>query len=200
MTSNQIFVSLKLTAAVTSLSAVMIAGNETVSSANAQPSVASQIEQPVESKAAQALSRTELLQLEDIARRAQSMMSVATFTSTRVWPHGVRDRQGRLGIFLSSQRTLFNKPTIDMVKAKEAWVVFGLLAAVKYSEGSQVGHVAFTDISGETGERWYYDISMDEARGIHELIVRGILRPEDAFKLIEAAWQKVTPQHEYAVN
>jgi hypothetical protein len=141
-----------------------------------------------------------LLPLEAIARRAQSMMEVASFTPTRVWPHGVRDRQGRLGIFVSSGRPILHDPTPAMVQAKEAWVVFGLIAAVKYSEGSQVGHVAFTDSNGETGERWYYDISMAEAREIHELMVRGILRPENAFKLIEAAWQKVTPQHEYAVN
>lgn len=200
MTSNQMFLGLKLTTAASLLSALMIAGNETVSSANAQPLVVTRNAESVESKAARALSRAELLPLEAIARRAQSMMSVVRFTPTRVWPHGVRDRQGRLGIFLSSERPLFNDPTIDMVKAKEAWVVFGLLAAVKYSEGSQVEHVAFTDRSGETGERWYYDISMAKAREIHELIVRGILRPEKAFKLIEAAWQKVTPQHEYAVN
>lgn len=200
MTSNHILVGLNLTTAVTLLSAVMIAGNETVSSANAQSSAASQSARPVESKAARALSRAELVPLEAIARRVQSMMSVATFTPTRVWPHGVRDQQARLGIFLSSERPLFNDHTPAMVQAKEAWVVFGLVAAVKYSEGSQVGHVAFTDSSGETGERWYYDISMAEAREIHELLVRGILRPENAFKLIEAAWQKITPQHEYAVN
>jgi len=200
MTSNHILVGLKLTTAVTLLSALMSAGNETVASANAQPSVASQSAQPFERKAAQALSRAELLPLEAIAQRAQSMMSVATFTPTRVWPHSVRDRQGRLGIFLSSGRPLFNDPTLSIVKAKEAWVVFGLVAAVKYSEGSQVGHVAFTDSSGETGERWYYDISMAEAREIHALMLRGILRPENAFKFIEAAWQKVTPQHDYAVN
>jgi hypothetical protein len=200
MTSQHLLTGLNLATAVTLLSALMFAGNETVSSASEQSSVASQSSQPAESKVARALSRAELLPLEAIARRVQSMMSVATFTPTRVWPHGVRDRQGRLGIFLSSGRPLFNDPTLAIVKAKEAWVVFGLVAAVKYSEGSQVGHVAFTDSSGETGERWYYDISMAEAREIHALMLRGILRPENAFKFIEAAWQKITPQHEYAVN
>ncbi len=200
MTSNHILVGLKLTTAVTLLSALMSAGNETFASANAQPSVASQSAQPFESKAAQALSRAELLPLEAIAGRAQSMMSVAKFTPTRVWPHGVRDRQGRLGIFLSSGRPLFNDPALSIVKAKEAWVVYGLVAAVKYSEGSQVGHVAFTDSSGETGERWYYDISMAEARKIHEMLISGILRLENAYSLIEAVWKKVTPQHEYAAN
>jgi hypothetical protein len=112
----------------------------------------------------------------------------------------VRDQQGRIGLFLSSERPLFGDPTPDINQAKEAWVVFGLVAAVKHSEGRQVGHVAFTDSKGETGERWYYDISMAEAREIHELMLRGILRPGNAFKLIEATWQKVTPQHEYAVN
>ncbi|MCX6851102.1 MAG: hypothetical protein NTY98_19505 [Verrucomicrobia bacterium] len=200
MTSNPILVCLNLTTAVTLLSAVMLAGNETVSSANAQSSAASQSAQPAKSKAERALSRSELLPLEAIARRVQSMMSVATFTPTRVWPHGVRDRQERLGIFLSSERPLFNDPTPAMVQAKKAWVVFGLVAAVKYSEGSQVGHVAFTDSRGETGERWYYDISMAEAREIHEMLICGIVQPENAFRLIEAAWQKVTTDHVLAAK
>jgi hypothetical protein len=192
MTSNPILVCLNLTTAVTLLSAVMIAGNETTSSANAQSSATSPSAQPVKSKAERALTRSELLPLEAIARRVQSMMSVATFTPTRVWPHGVRDYQGRLGIFLSSERPILHDAAPETVLAKEAWVVFGLVAAVKYSEGSQVGHVAFTDSRGETGERWYYDISMSEAREIHEMLISGILQPENAFRLIEAAWQKVT--------
>uniref|UniRef100_UPI003782FFEC hypothetical protein n=1 Tax=Prosthecobacter sp. TaxID=1965333 RepID=UPI003782FFEC len=153
-----------------------------------------------ESKAARALSRAELLPLEAIARRAQSMMEVASFTPTRVWPHGVRDQQGRIGLFLSSQRPLFGDPTPEIVQAKEAWVVFGLVAAVKYSEGSQIRHIAFTDSQGETSERWYYDISMVEAREIHEMLIRGIVRPENAFNLIEAAWQKVTAEHHLALQ
>jgi hypothetical protein len=200
MTSNHLITGFNLATSVIVLTAVMIASNETVSSANAQPSAASQSARPIESKAARALSRAELLPLEAIAQRTQSMMSVATFTPTRVWPHGVRDQQGRLGIFLSSERPILHDPTPAMVQAKEAWVVFGLIAAVKYSEGSQVGHVAFTDSSGETAERWYYDISMAEAREIHELLVRGILRPENAFKLIESAWQKVTTDHVLAAK
>jgi hypothetical protein len=200
MASNPILVCLNLTTAVSLMSAMVIASNKSDTSANAQSSSAYQSVQPVNSKAERALTRSELLPLEAIAQRAQSMMSVATFTPTRVWPHGVRDRQGRLGIFLCSERPILHDPAPDMVLAKEAWVVFGLVAAVKYSEGSQVGHVAFTDSSGETGERWYYDISMAEAREIHEMLISGILQPENAFRLIEAAWQKVTPQHEYAAN
>jgi hypothetical protein len=199
MTPNHFLSGRNLITAAALLSAVMIAGNETVSSANA-PSATSLSMPTADSMAARALSRAELLPLEAIARRAQSMMEMALFTPTRVWPHGVRDQQGRLGIFLSSERPLFGDPTPVIAQAKEAWVVFGLVAAVKYSEGSQIRHIAFTDSRGETGERWYYDISMAEAREIHELLVRGILRPENAFKVIEAAWQKVTAQHDYAVN
>jgi len=200
MTSNHLLTGLNLVTAVTLLTAVWTAGNETVSSAKMPSSNSSQRAPSAESNAARALSRAELLPLEAIAKRVQSMMSVASFTPTRVWPHGVRDQQGRLGIFLSSERPLFTDPTPTIVKAKEAWVVFGLVAAVKYSEGSQIRHIAFTDSQGETSERWYYDISMVEAREIHEMLILGIVRPENAYRLIEAAWQKITPRHEYAVN
>ncbi len=199
MTSNPFLSGRNLVTAVTLFSVAIIAGHESASSANA-PSTVSRSMPTAESRAARALSRAELLPLEAIARRAQTMMEVASFTPTRVWPHGVRDQQGRLGIFLSSARPLFGDPKPVIVQAKEAWVVFGLVAAVKYAEGSQLGHIAFTDSRGETGERWYYDISMAEAREIHELMIRGLVRPENAYRLIEAAWQKVTPRHDYAVN
>jgi hypothetical protein len=200
MTPNYLLTGLNLVTAATLLTAVWTAGNETVSSEKMPSSNSSQSAPSAESNAARALSRAEFLPLEAIAKRVQSMMSVASFTPTRVWPHGVRDQQGRLGIFLSSERPLFTDPAPTIVKAKEAWVVFGLVAAVKYSEGSQIRHIAFTDSQGETSERWYYDISMVEAREIHEMLIRGIVRPENAYRLIEAAWQKITPRHEYAVN
>lgn len=198
MTSNHLFTGRNLVIAGMALSVVMIAGKEAVIPSSALPS--SQAVLSGDSKAGRTLSRAELLPLEAVAGRVQSMMSEVAFTSTRVWPHGVRDQQGRIGIFLSSERPLFNDPTPVIAQAKEDWVVIGLVAAVKYSEGSQIRHIAFTDSRGETGERWYYDLSMAEAREIHEMMIRGVLRPENAYKLIEARWQKVTPQHKYAVN
>jgi len=201
MTSNHLPSCLNLVTAAILLSALLIAGNEIARSANnAQLSAVSQSAAPVEIKAGRPLIRSELLPLEAIARRVESMMSVATFTTTRVWPHGVRDQQGRLGIFLSSERPVFHDSKPILVRAKEAWVVFGLIAAVKYSEGSQVGHLAFTDSNGETGERWYYDISMAEAREIHGMMIRGILKPENAFKVIETVWQKITTDHVLAAK
>jgi hypothetical protein len=200
MTSNHLLAGVNLVTAVTFLSAVCISNNETVSSAKPPSSISPQSAPPAGSNAARALSRAELLPLEAIAGRVQSMMSEVAFTSTRVWPHGVRDQQGRLGIFLSSERPLFNDPTPAIVQAKEDWVVIGLVAAVKYSEGSQIRHIAFTDSRGETGEHWYYDISMVEAREIHEMLIRGIVRPENAYRLIEAAWQKVTAEHHLTIR
>lgn len=198
MTSNPFLSGRNLVTALALFSVALIAGHESASSANVTSAVSRNMP-TTESKAARALSRAELLPLEAIARRVQSMMEVASFTPTRVWPHGVRDQQGRLGIFLSSARPLFGDPKPVIVQAKEAWVVFGLVASVKYAEGSQLGHIAFTDSRGETGERWYYDISMAEAREIHDLMIRGLLRPENAFKLIEASWQKINADH-YLAN
>lgn len=161
----------------------------------------SQTHRPNDSKkAAPVLSLSEWQPLETISKRVASMMSVISTVPTRVWPHGVRDHQGRQGIFLSSQRPLFHDSEPAVVKAKQAWVVYGLIASVKYSEGSQVGHIAFTDLNGETGERWYYDLCMAKAREIHRLMLSGLVRPQNAYRLIEGAWQKVTSEHAYAVN
>ncbi len=155
---------------------------------------------PAQEETPQVLSLAELQPLETISKRVASMMSVISTVPTRIWPHGVRDHQGRQGIFLSSQRPLFNDSDPAVVQAKQAWVVYGLIASVKYSEGSQVGHIAFTDRNGETGERWYYDLCMTKAREIHSLLISGLVRPQNAYRLIEGAWQKVTSEHAYAVN
>jgi hypothetical protein len=150
--------------------------------------------------AGRTLSLDESLLLESIARRVASMMSEFSFASTRVWPHGVLDHKGRLGLFLSSRQTLLEETDPLLTEAKQAWVVFGLIAAVKYSEGSQLAHIAFTDRNGESGESWYYDISIEKARHIHELMIRGLVQPRDAYKLIESAWEKVTSNTAYAFN
>lgn len=200
MNSNPIFTSINLVTKIFLLCAVSIA-NDVAACSEKTPSLnTSQSANPDQGTAARVLTRAELLPLEAIAGRVQSMMSVASFTPTRVWPHGVRDHQGRLGLFLSSQRRLFNEGTPAVIRAREAWVVFGLVAAVKYSEGSQIRHIAFTDTCDETRERWYYDISMVEAREIHEMLIRGVVRPENAYRLIEAAWKKITPDFEYGMK
>lgn len=199
MISNHFFTARILVIAGMALSVGMIPGKETVIPSSAPPA-SSQTVLVGDSRGGRALSRAELLPLEAVAGRVQSMMSEIAFTFTRVWPHGVRDEQGRIGIFLSSERPLFNDPTPAIVQAKEDWVVIGLVAAVKYAEGSQIRHIAFTDSRGETGERWYYDLSMAEAREIHGLMIRGVLHPENAYRVIEARWQKVTPQQKYTMN
>ena len=148
----------------------------------------------------QPLKARELLTLENIAKRTESMMGVATFVSTHVWPHGVRDSKGRLGIFIGSSRPLFSEKDERIVEQKKAWIVFGLIAAVKYCEGSQVGHIAFTDWDGINGERWYYDLDMQTACEIHRWMLQGLVAPKHAYHLIESSWVKVTAEHDLAVR
>ena len=75
---------------------------------------------------------------------------------------------------------------------KRAWVVLGLIAAVKYAEGSQLGHIAFTDADRLQGERCYYDLDIAPAREIHRDLLRGRLALDVAFDVIAARWEKVT--------
>ena len=86
---------------------------------------------PAQEETPQVLSLAELQPLETISKRVASMMSVISTVPTRIWPHGVRDHQGRQGIFLSSQRPLFHDSDPAVVQAKQAWVVYGLIASVK---------------------------------------------------------------------
>ena len=151
-------------------------------------------------KAGVPLDHREFNALERIANRAESMLDVAAFAPTRVWPHGVRDRMGRKGIFISYSLPLLDASDASTIKTKRVWVVFSLIAAVKYAEGSDLGHIAFTDIDGMQGERWYYDIDIAAAREIHRRVVRGILPLDQGYDEIAAAWVKITPEHDLAVR
>lgn len=151
-------------------------------------------------RAAAPLNRIELHKLEEIADRIECMMMVARSVSTRSWPHGVRDAKGRLGIFIGSSQPLFDEQDAQIAHNREAWVVFGLVAAVKYCEGTQVGHIGFTDTRGMFGEQWYYDLDMATAREIHRLLTHGLIPPAIAFRMINSAWQKVTVHHQLAVQ
>lgn len=154
----------------------------------------------VHQRAAAPLNRVELHKLEEIAGSIESMMMVARSVSTRSWPHGVRDAKGRLGIFIGSSHPLFDELDAHGAHSREAWVVLGLVAAVKYCEGSQVGHIGFTDTRGMFGEQWYYDLDMATAREIHRLLTHGLIPPAIAFRMISSAWQKVTVNHQLAVQ
>ncbi|MDI1311829.1 hypothetical protein [Prosthecobacter sp.] len=145
------------------------------------------------------LNRIELHRLENISRRMVEMMSVVSHASL-IWPHGVRDSKGRMGIFIGSERPLFEEPGFEVETVRQAWVVFALIAAVKHSEGSQVGHIAFTDVNGMLGERWYYDMDMVTAREIHRLLIHGVILPPAAYKMITSVWQKVTVEHDLAIK
>lgn len=146
------------------------------------------------------LDRLELLALQSIAQRAESMMGIAEAIPTRVWPHGVRDEKGRQGIFFGSLRPLFEESHPQLVEAKKAWVVVGLIAAVKYAEGSQVGHIAFTDANGLQGGSFYYDIDISHAREIHRNLLVGALAFERAYEVIATKWEKVTADNSLAVK
>jgi hypothetical protein len=156
--------------------------------------------QPRHPQAGLPLDRVELLALQSIAERAESMLSIADAIPTRVWPHGVRDERGRQGIFIGSLRPLFEESLPRLVEARKAWVVVSLIAAVKYSEGSEVGHIAFTDANGLQGGKFYYDIDITHARAIHRDILIGALALDKAYEVIATKWEKVTAVQTLAVR
>lgn len=154
----------------------------------------------LQSKPAEVLKRHEMLLLESIAYRAESMMTLMESVQTRVWPHGVRDQRGRLGLFVGSSRPLFGEKDEMTIKQLREWVVCSLIAVVKYSEGRPVGHIGFTDVEGQDGQRWYYDLDMATAREIHRLIITGVVPLQRGYDMIVNSWEKVTVDHEFAVR
>jgi hypothetical protein len=187
MKTSQLLSAFNLTAAACMLPVLVLVGMESLA-------------QPAKPDAGRVLDRLELQALENIARRAESMMEVSNVVPTRVWAHAVTDARGRQGIFISSMRPLFDEKDEHLIQVKRAWVVFGLIAAVKYAEGSPLGHIAFTDADGLQGERCYYDLDIAPAREIQRDLIRGRLALDDAYDVIAARWEKVTSSHDLAIR
>jgi len=187
MKTSQLLTAFNLTAAACMLPVLVLVGMESLA-ASAQPPTG------------RVLDRVELHALENIARRAESMMELSNVVPTRVWPHAVTDACGRQGIFISSMRPLFDEKEQQLIKVKRAWVVLGLIAAVKYAERSQLGHIAFTDADGLQGERCYYDLDIAPAREIQRDLIRGRLALEEAYDVIASHWEKVTSSHDLAIR
>jgi len=190
-TSHLLFTSCSLIAAACMLPVLVLVGMETQQQVPPAPSATAP---------GKLLTRTELLALENIAHRAESMMAVSNIVPTRVWPHAVQDARGRQGIFISSLRPLLEEKDERLIMAKRAWVVLGLVAAVKYAEGSQIGHIAFTDADGLQGERYYYDLDIAHARDIQRDLLRGRLALNAAYEVISARWEKITAEHDLATR
>lgn len=165
-----------------------------------QPLLRANNHSSLEPKAAKVLDRREILTLESIAYRAESMMTLLESVPTSVWAHGVHDQRGRMGLFVGSARPLFGVKDEMTTQQRHEWLVCSLIAVVKYSEGSPVGHIGFTDVDGLNDQRWYYDLDMATAREIHRLVVRGEISLKRGYEMMARSWEKVTAEHEFAVR
>jgi|GEM_PF-695022 len=134
--------------------------------------------------------------MEHVAPSIWSMTLAGSIADTHVWPHGGRDRQARLGDFLCSSMSLLPQFEPADEKERRAWVLLGLSATVKYFEGSDLGHIAYTDSTGMIGENCYYYSDISDVRLIHRSNLSGSLRlKDDACDAIFSNWVKVTADH-----
>ena len=155
---------------------------------------------PSATRPPQALNRRALLVLEEVARRTQEAMVRLKTVETRVWPHSVRDRHGRQGLFIAADPALLSRTDAEAQRLRQAWVVCGLISAVKHAEGSQLGHIAFTETRAVSQPAFYYDLDMATAREIHRLLSHGVLSLEQGYRMINASWRKISVDREYAVE
>jgi hypothetical protein len=150
------------------------------------------------------LHREDCRTLTEIARRAQSMMTIAPFTRTAVWHPSTLDARGHAGMFVSSLKPLFHSEELAIREQHEAWLLVSLLAVVKYAENSEelIDYIGFTDANGQSGEvndqRWYYRLDMDTAVKIQRAVIAEKLKAGDAIQQIRRSWTKVTEHSEFA--
>lgn len=128
-----------------------------------------------------------------ITQRIEGMMALAPNVSTRVWAQGLRDPDGRVGLFIACSRPFITPTKTPGMDARKAWVLLAVFAITKHTEGSPVSldYIGFTDQSGLGGEHWFYRLEMSAARQVqHELFARAITM-EQAYDKVIAAWRRV---------
>jgi hypothetical protein len=141
------------------------------------------------------LGYDEMLEVVRLARKMESMILAAEAPLAGICPQGLRDPDGRLGIFIVCSRPLVTPTKSPGMDDGKAWVVLSVFAAVKYCGDCpvKVDYIGLTDPRGMSGEGWYYDLNMNAARRVQRSMCSGGLTLEQGYDQIVAAWRRVTP-------
>ena len=140
------------------------------------------------------LAHDEYEDLQYLARRVGSMMGEFLPFYTHVWPHAVRDSQGRSGLILESSIPLANLAASHDQEHLKGWLVCAILAVGKYSDlpGVELDHLCFTDATAQASEaRWCYDADASLVRGLHRALVKGEITAEQAHDRLVAHWKRL---------
>ena len=140
------------------------------------------------------LPQEELESLNQTSTRIASMMDAILPFDTVVWPHAIRDEQGRNGLFLAPRVPFATLATDPDQEALKGWLVCAILAVGKYAEAASVPlhHIGFTDASGMGRDLWYLDIDIGTIIQLHRRLVSGTLSTDDAFQELTSRWKKLT--------
>lgn len=139
-------------------------------------------------------TKEEVRTLTRIGEKISSMMNVGQTMTCKVWPDFNTDLAGRHGIFIACPEPLFTTSNEEEMKRKRSWIIFAVIAAVKYAEVNRgaVDYIAITDPLGMIGERWYYQLEMTSAAKVQRQLIFEGIGFEKAYKTIIASWHKVT--------
>lgn len=142
------------------------------------------------------LSRHELHALTEAARGVEAFIRRTPHLGTRVWPHAVRDGQGRAGLIIMAHRPLLMSMNLEDLDQRRNWVLAALIAAGWQMESTpaRVDHLALTDPEGMRGQQWYYDVDMALARRLFLRLREGTLSAEAAYRQVVSSWRLVTAE------
>lgn len=142
------------------------------------------------------LDYNQMRAITEITQRIESMMALAQNVSTRVWVQGLRDPDGRVGLFIACSRPFITPSNTTGMDARKAWVLLAVFAITKHTEGSPVSldYIGFTDQSGLIGEHWFYRLEMSTARQVQHQLFAHAITMEQAYDKVIAAWHRVGPE------
>jgi hypothetical protein len=126
--------------------------------------------------------------------KISSMMNAGQTLTSKVWPDFSTDLEGRRGIFIACSQPLIPTSNEDDMQRQKTWILLAVIATVKYTEANRraVDYIAITDPLGMAGERWYYELELTTAAGIHSQFFNEGLSLEQSCRMIMSSWHRVT--------
>lgn len=102
-----------------------------------------------------------------VARRVEAMLRAAEAPVEAVCPHGLRDPDGTLGMFIVAGEPFVTPDHSQGMDDRKAWIILAAIAAVKYGTDcpTKIDYIGLTDPRGME-ERWYYRLNFKTAQKV----------------------------------
>ncbi len=130
-----------------------------------------------------------------VAKQAETFMQKRDGLRTELSPQGLRDPDGRLGVFVICSDTFGTARASTSDHTRRDWVLLAVFATVQARAYAplEVDYIALTDANSVSRTIGYYGVDFRIARMVFRQFTGREVTPEGAYALLLASWRRVTP-------